>query len=180
MGSHQSLRSVSSGAAKTQQLTANIREPLQSTLTSRKFDEIEENRTTGGQTSTNSPLHGQSTAKKICSFCNKELGNAKGLRNHRMRQHADKLLHECKFCSKKFFEPSELTAHLRSHTNVKRFTCGQCHQNYSRSDSLGHHMRLHTGEKPYQCEVCLRRFNHKSNYRKHVPLHKQYVPQGSN
>ena len=49
--------------------------------------------------------------------------------------------HECDVCEKVFRYPSQLTRHMRTHTNEKPFECHVCEKRYRYAQSLRYHMR---------------------------------------
>ena len=48
--------------------------------------------------------------------------------------------HECDVCEKVFRYPSQLTRHMRTHTNEKPFECHVCEKRYRYAKSLRYHM----------------------------------------
>ena len=59
----------------------------------------------------------------------------KGVKRKRTHQH------ECNVCEKVFRYPSQLTRHMRTHTNEKPFECHVCEKRYRYAQSLRYHMR---------------------------------------
>ena len=49
--------------------------------------------------------------------------------------------HECDVCEKVFRYPSDVTRHMRIHTNEKPYECDVCEMRFRRSDTLKVHMR---------------------------------------
>ena len=78
-----------------------------------------------------------------------------------------KIGHECDVCVKVFRYPSQLTRHMRTHTNEKPYECDVCWKCFSESGNLTKHMRIHTGEKPYECDVCWKCFRESGHLKRH-------------
>ena len=49
--------------------------------------------------------------------------------------------HECDVCEKMFRSPSDLTRHVRTHTNERPYECHVCEKSYRQLSSLKYHMR---------------------------------------
>ena len=75
--------------------------------------------------------------------------------------------HECDVCEKVFRYPSEVTRHMRTHTNEKPYECDVCEKRFSQSGSLQTHMRIHTNERPYECDVCDKAFRDSGTLKRH-------------
>lgn len=123
--------------------------------------------------------HTKKTITFPCSICEYIAENAKDLNVHR-RSHNKNWL-TCKSCDGKFTSKSELTEHIKTHSNDERpFLCSECGMRFVRNDYLVIHMRRHTGEKPYKCRFCDRAFpratdltvheRYHTNEKKHVRL----------
>ena len=76
--------------------------------------------------------------------------------------------HECDVCGKMCARPSELTRHMRTHTNERPYECDACDKAFRESGHLKVHMRIHTKEKPYECDVCERRFTQSHSLKYHM------------
>lgn len=77
---------------------------------------------------------------------------------------------KCNQRTKSFSFRSELTVHVRIHTNERPFECKHCGQRFKQSSkqlgALLIHERIHTGEKPYNCQSCGKAFNQLGNLKK--------------
>ncbi|XP_049949676.1 zinc finger protein 347-like isoform X2 [Schistocerca serialis cubense] len=69
-----------------------------------------------------------------------------------------KLPLECDICGWACSEPSDLTAHKKTHAGQRPFKCRLCEWTFARSCGLMKHMRTHTGEQPFLCPVCCESF----------------------
>ncbi|XP_037793852.1 zinc finger protein 771-like [Penaeus monodon] len=54
---------------------------------------------------------------------------------------------------------SDLSRHMKQHTEYSLFACPHCDYRTRRSNDLKKHLRIHTGEKPYCCSFCGYRTN---------------------
>ena len=60
----------------------------------------------------------------------------------------------CKVCPYKTVYRSDVTKHMRSHTDAKCFKCDFCDFATAWKKNLKVHRMRHTGEKPYKCKEC--------------------------
>eukprot|EP01126_Amoeba_proteus_P014539 TRINITY_DN1640_c0_g1_i2.p1 TRINITY_DN1640_c0_g1~~TRINITY_DN1640_c0_g1_i2.p1 ORF type:complete len:136 (+),score=22.67 TRINITY_DN1640_c0_g1_i2:242-649(+) len=70
-------------------------------------------------------------------------------------------------CSGTFSTKSNLTAHLKIHSDEKPFVCPEegCTSTFKRRSHLKIHIRIHSDERPYQCtfEDCGKSFRSQSH-----------------
>ncbi|XP_069993693.1 protein tramtrack, beta isoform isoform X2 [Penaeus vannamei] len=76
--------------------------------------------------------------------------------------------HNCVLCSFSTPSKSDLSRHMKQHTEYSLFACPHCDYRTRRSNDLKKHLRTHTGEKPYCCSFCGYRTNTTSNLKAHV------------
>ncbi|XP_049576507.1 zinc finger protein with KRAB and SCAN domains 1 [Syngnathus scovelli] len=77
----------------------------------------------------------------------------------------------CGQCGKCFPHPSNLKAHLQSHSGERPFCCSLCGRSFTKLSNLKAHRRIHTGERPYCCLACGKRFTQKCNLKRHQRIH---------
>jgi len=83
----------------------------------------------------------------------------------------------CEICSRNFRWKSQLSYHMRSHTQVKEFTCRFCNKGLSQLSSLRRHLRGHMGDKPHECQECGKRFAERSKLLLHQRKHTGEPPE---
>lgn len=77
----------------------------------------------------------------------------------------------CGQCERCFPHPSNLKAHLQTHTGERPFCCSLCGRSFTKLSNLKAHRRVHTGERPYSCLACGKRFTQKCNLKRHQRIH---------
>eukprot|EP01083_Nonionella_stella_P178956 633817_1 len=84
----------------------------------------------------------------------------------------NKKRYKCSYCNKRWRSHTDLTIHIRTHTNERPFTCTypNCDKAFKQKYTLTTHIRTHTGEKPYQCNICQKRFTISGNRNRHVKM----------
>lgn len=77
----------------------------------------------------------------------------------------------CGHCGRFFPHPSNLKAHLLTHTGERPFCCSLCGRSFTKLSNLKAHRRVHTGERPYCCMACGKCFTQKCNLKRHQRIH---------
>ncbi|KAK5866389.1 hypothetical protein PBY51_020585 [Eleginops maclovinus] len=77
----------------------------------------------------------------------------------------------CSQCGRCFPHPSNLKAHMQTHTGERPFCCSLCGRSFTKLSNLKAHRRVHTGERPYCCMACGKRFTQKCNLKRHQRIH---------
>ena len=120
-----------------------------------------------------------------CKTCGKECATSKEFKEHQLRHKKLKSSLElirkrskvvtrdgyklsCKYCSKKFLKPSQVTRHERIHTGVRPYKCQECGKAFTQKQSLESHSLKHTGQRPYACSFCSMKFSQRGNLRAHI------------
>ncbi|KAK3609369.1 hypothetical protein CHS0354_036608 [Potamilus streckersoni] len=78
---------------------------------------------------------------------------------------AEKSIYECEVCGKRLRRGDELKVHLQSHQSR---TCKICLKEFS---NLSYHMRQHSEDKPYSCNICDKSFGFSGALTSHVKSH---------
>ncbi|CAB4069670.1 Gastrula zinc finger protein XlCGF53.1,Oocyte zinc finger protein XlCOF8.4,Oocyte zinc finger protein XlCOF19,Zinc finger protein 674,Zinc finger protein 132,Zinc finger protein 852,Zinc finger protein 658B,Oocyte zinc finger protein XlCOF6,Zinc finger protein with KRAB and SCAN domains 2,Zinc finger protein 658,Zinc finger protein 782,Zinc finger protein 248,Zinc finger protein 808,Zinc finger and SCAN domain-containing protein 29,Zinc finger protein 845 [Lepeophtheirus salmonis] len=105
-----------------------------------------------------------------CPHCSSHFNCLSNLNRHVRSlhfEHSDKKYFLCQDCGKNFTDPSALTAHRKSHTDIRPYQCDDCDKNFLTLARLRVHRRTHTGEKPYSCRECDRTFVTASQLKSH-------------
>lgn len=106
----------------------------------------------------------------ICRYCSKAFDKPKNLSEHERLQHkVDGLVHQCHLCDKTFINASLLKNHIKTHD--KCFKCEVCNKLFSSRYNLQSHMVTHTGEKNYRCDLCQKGFSTKHSMKNHRATH---------
>ena len=87
--------------------------------------------------------------------------------------------HQCEVCQKSFYNTSDLTRHMRTHSGVKPYVCPFCDKRFATKSDLKKHQATHSNERKFKCNICPdeRYFKTKGQLRKHLVYH--YEPKHS-
>eukprot|EP01083_Nonionella_stella_P278730 947923_1 len=102
-----------------------------------------------------------------CSICFKNFTRKSNLTQH-LKIHSNTRDFICPFCSRGFRQKHTMIDHIRTHTGERPFKCSYCPKAFKVKHNLKTHVRLHTGERPYSCAVCVKPFVSKSSLNAHV------------
>ena len=140
--------------------------------------------------------------KHVCEFCGKIfLHKCTRKYNLHMKYHRKQKDHVCKFCGKGFVEYSDMTTHVKVHTDPRpicdkcgkvfktaaslkahmvnmhvekrdKFQCSKCANIYLSQGSLTYHMRsTHESTDSFPCLTCNKTFKHKRLLKIHEVTH---------
>ena len=115
-----------------------------------------------------------------CTFnpkvCQKSFGRDAERKIHE-RIHFLSKYDECKFCRKRFNDPSNYRKHIKlKHGNnngviLKPFICRKCHKRFINKFCLQSHQKTHlikTKREEFKCNHCDKIFFYKSNCNRHI------------
>ena len=80
--------------------------------------------------------------------------------------------HSCKYCEKKFNDPSSLRNHENVHTGDRPFKCKYCEKGFKDYTGLKSHIQSHENIKQYKCDICDdKAFRRMADLKKHKLRH---------
>ncbi|KAK9874219.1 hypothetical protein WA026_002573 [Henosepilachna vigintioctopunctata] len=91
-----------------------------------------------------------------CEMCHKSFNTHKNLGTHKLIVHTDPSLwnYVCSFCSKRFPQKSNMTAHVRRHKGEKLFECHLCQKKFCENGTLKKHILTHSNVRNNRCSEC--------------------------
>ncbi|XP_072174358.1 uncharacterized protein [Diadema setosum] len=98
----------------------------------------------------------------------KENGSGDGQRDGKERVYVE--VYECHYCKKQFKRVSELTVHVRIHTNERPFQCDICEKSFKQLSHLHGHKATHFESQTFVCEDCGKQFTMAKSLRRHQAL----------
>lgn len=76
----------------------------------------------------------------------------------------------CGICKTHFQSKTELTDHLKIHSDEKVFICYICDRVFGQKGNMKQHIMTHSNNRPFKCDVCQKGFNQEGN----LIIHKRY------
>ncbi|XP_069837129.1 oocyte zinc finger protein XlCOF7.1-like [Dendropsophus ebraccatus] len=110
-----------------------------------------------------------------CSECGRHYKTISNLSMH-MRMHTNERPFACLECGKCFTKKSILVDHHKVHTGEKPFSCSDCGKCFTKKSAVVEHQRSHTGERPFSCLECGKCFSRKSVLVEHQRIHSGKKP----
>jgi len=110
-----------------------------------------------------------------CDKCNKKFGAITDLRDHKKRNHEEKVL-KCQQCEKSFSCNKLLKSHIKHKHGDKLFNCEYCGYSCVSKQSWNEHLNTHTGNRPHKCKTCEKGFTTHSALRIHNLIHTGVKP----
>lgn len=104
-----------------------------------------------------------------CTDCGKSFGKKSGLDRHILTVHEKIKAFKCEAdgCHGAFGEKSQLTKHMRIHTERDQSYCSFCKQQF---ENIKNHFDLFHQDLTYACDFCFKRFSKQSSLNIHVKV----------
>ncbi|GAB0096620.1 hypothetical protein DMENIID0001_121500 [Sergentomyia squamirostris] len=111
-----------------------------------------------------------------CCQCHKRFINKKKLKSHSVKHlpDAQKFIHPCPFCDKKFSTPGQIQIHVRViHEGDKPFICEECGKSFGTKGGLTAHQITHSDDFTIQCPHCPKKFKSNKRLKRHIDVHNE-------
>uniref|UniRef100_A0A1E1WPV7 C2H2-type domain-containing protein n=2 Tax=Pectinophora gossypiella TaxID=13191 RepID=A0A1E1WPV7_PECGO len=108
--------------------------------------------------------------KYMCSRCGAAHAAAYLLKRH-LLMHADSK-ETCPVCRKTLSLRTNLTVHLRTHTNTRPHKCAVCYKSFVRKATLNLHQKFVHRSGDVECEKCHAKFKSRAEWSRHKSSHR--------
>ena len=121
--------------------------------------------------------------KEVCTYCGKEFGSKKGVKEHEAKHHTHNLQYKCDWegCSREFFTQNQLRIHRLYHTGDMPFVCSYCGAGFpvksrlTQHENVKHNPNYKPDSKPREkffipCEICSKQVDRRI-MKRHLRIH---------
>lgn len=103
----------------------------------------------------------------LCNICDEQFTTVTELHQHSISAHADKKVHSCHQCDRSFDRLYYLKLHKKMfHSNI----CKECDNSFTTPSDLQAHLLTHTAPNLHACNQCDESFDQSSNLEMHKKL----------
>lgn len=104
-----------------------------------------------------------------CSECGKSFGKKSGLDRHTLTVHLKVRSYKCEVagCYGAFGEKSQLTKHMKTHSEKESSYCSFCKQHF---EEIKNHFETFHKDLTSHCKICFKRFSKESSLRLHIKV----------